>query len=158
MAKGFLKLLGIDSRLDAQRRIGFAQGVWRKPFQVCGPVAPPGFLMSRLGLGVTSFILWTVADDGLWLSTAELAARADLSARTARKYLPRLHSAGMLDRANGKWIRIGTDDDINAVEEILIGGNKRIFIRNLLDQQVEWKLATDRIRDGETQEGHSGKG
>jgi DNA-binding transcriptional regulator YhcF (GntR family) len=113
--------------------------------------------MSRLGLGVTSFILWTVAEGGVWFSTSELAARADLSARTARKYLPRLHSAGLLDRANGKWIRIGNDEDINAAEEILIGGNKRQFVRYLLDQQVEWKQITDRIRDGKPQGGHSGK-
>lgn len=134
---------------------------WRAANSFClqrQPIAPPCFLMSRLGLGTTSLLLWTVTAEHEWLSTAELAQRSEVSNRTARKYLLRLHSAGLVDRCEGKWLRIGTEKDIAAAEVILIGSDKRIFRRYIIDQQVEWKQTTDRIRDRRSQGGHSGNG
>ena len=119
-------------------------------------IAPPCFLLSRFGLGVTAFIIWVATDDEQWLSTNELAARANTSPRTARKYLVRLYAAGLVDRHSGSWIRIGTEDDIDAAEKILVGRNKKIFVRHILNQQVDWKLTTDRIRQWRFQEGHNG--
>ena len=119
------------------------------------PIAPPCFLLSRFGLGVTAFILWAATNDEQWLSTKDLAARANTSPRTAREYLVRLYAAGLVDRKNGTWIRIGTEYDIDAAERILVGRKKRIFVRHVLDQQVDWKLTTDRIRQWRSQGGHN---
>ncbi len=118
-------------------------------------IAPPSFLLSRFGLGVTAFILWAATDDKQWLSTNELAARTNTSPRTARKYLARLHSAGLVDRKNATWIRIGTECDIDAAERILVGRKKKIFVRHILDQQIDWKLTADRIRQWRSQRGHN---
>ena len=107
-----------------------------------------------MGWGVTAFILWAVTDDDEWLSTTELAARVNASPRTARKYLVRLYAVGLVDRQGGTWIRIGTEDDIDAAETVLVGRNKKIFVRHILDQQVDWKLTTDRMRQWRSQGGH----
>ena len=122
------------------------------------PIALPRYLMSRMGLGVTAFILWAVTDDKEWLSTTELAERVNASPRTARKYLVRLYATGLVDRQGGSWIRIGTEDDIDAAETVLVGCNKKIFVRYILDQQVDWKLTTDRMRQWRSQGGHNSDG
>ena len=122
------------------------------------PIAQPRYLLSRMGLGVTAFIFWAVTDDDEWLSTTELAARANASARTARKYLVRLYAVGLVDRQGGTWIRIGTEDDIDAAETILLGRDKKIFVRHILAEQVDWKITTDQMRDLRSQRGHSGDG
>ena len=119
------------------------------------PIAPPCFLLSRFGLGVTAFILWAATNDEQWLSTKDLAARANTSPRTARTYLVRLYAAGLVDRKSGTWIRIGTEYDIDAAERILVGRKKKIFVRHVLHQQVDWKLTTDRIRQWRSQGGHN---
>ena len=122
------------------------------------PIAQPRYLLSRMGLGVTAFIFWAVTADDEWLSTTELAARVNASARTARKYLVRLYAVGLVDRQAGTWIRIGTEDDIDAAEKILLDRNKKIFVRYILDQQVDWKLTTDRMRQWRSQGGHNSDG
>ncbi|MDC3376849.1 hypothetical protein OAV85_02460 [Candidatus Nanopelagicales bacterium] len=122
------------------------------------PIAPPRYLLSRMGLGVTAFIFWAVTDDDEWLSTTDLAARANASARTARKYLVRLYAVGLVDRQGGKWIRIGTEDDIDAAETILLGRDKKIFVRHILAEQVDWKITTDQMRELRSQRGHNGDG
>ena len=117
--------------------------------------APPSFLLSRNGLGVTSFLIWLHVNEDEWSTTDALAVATQMSTKTAKQYLLRLHSVGLVDRHRDQWIRIASSDELNSLEDRYMGDHKRIFVRHVTEEQVVWKKTVHQMNLWRYTRGHT---
>ena len=117
----------------------------------------PSFLWTKFGLGVTARLIYEAMPKSTWIPVREVSQAAEVSARTAQKYLIRLLSAGLVDcGAGGTWFKFDDDEYLAWYENWLVGSVKKSAQRQLTQQQCEWKAITDSASPRVFQGGQSG--
>jgi len=105
---------------------------------------------------------------GQWHSTIQIAELAGVSLSTARKYLPHLMSATLLDQdEQGQYCRRDDHDDFTRTEERLTGQIRKVINRKVREEQIKWQETDNLINEakqglrkgsGGTQPGHNTTG
>ena len=128
----------------------------------------PSFLWSGYGIGPTSGLIYNAMPIGQWHSATQVAQLAGVSSSTARKHLPHLMSAGLLDSdEQEQYCRIDDDAFFQRAEERLTGKPGRAFKRKVRGEQIEWQAVDNLINEAKrdlgkvtsgTQPGHNTSG
>ena len=128
----------------------------------------PSFLWSGQGIGPTAGLIYNAMPVGQWHSTIQIAQLAGVSSSTARKHLPHLMSASLLDHdEQGKYCRIDDDEYFTRTEERLTGQTRKAINRKVREEQIKWQETDNLINEakrglrkgsGGTQPGHNTSG